>query len=168
MGFLISSLAFAAPLALLALALAPAVWWLLRALPPPPRNAAFPSLHILRHIDVEEATPAKPPWPLLAVRMALFFAVVLAISGPRLDPGVLPPGATPVVVIIDNGWSSAPHFDQKREALADIIDAAASDNRKLAVIATAPDADGEPIVLEGRAAELRDTLLMLATAALAG
>jgi hypothetical protein len=93
--------------------------------------------------------------------MALFFAVVLAISGPRLDPGVLPPGATPVVVIIDNGWSSAPHFDQKREALADIIDAAASDNRKLAVIATAPDADGEPIVLEGRAAELRDTLLML-------
>ena len=61
MGFLISSLAFAAPLALLALALAPAVWLLLRALPPPPRNAAFPSLHILRHIDVEEATPAKPP-----------------------------------------------------------------------------------------------------------
>ncbi len=161
MGFLISSLAFAAPLALLALALAPAVWWLLRALPPPPRNAAFPSLHILRHIDVEEATPAKPPWPLLAVRMALFFAVVLAIAGPRLDPGILPPGATPVVVIIDNGWSSAPHFEQKREALEDIIDAAASDNRKLAVIATAPDADGEPIVLEGRAAELRDALLRL-------
>ena len=110
MGFFISSLAFAAPLALLALALAPAVWWLLRALPPPPRNAAFPSLHILRHIDVEEATPAKPPWPLLAVRMALFFAVVLAIAGPRLDPGVLPPGATPVVVIVDNGWSSGPHL----------------------------------------------------------
>jgi hypothetical protein len=161
MGSLISSLAFAAPLALLALALAPAVWWLLRALPPPPRNAAFPSLHILRHIDVEEATPAKPPLPLLGVRMALFFAVVLAIAGPRLDPGVLPPGATPVVVIVDNGWASAPHFDKKREALDDIIDAAASDNRKLAVIATAPDADGEPIILEGRAAELRDALLKL-------
>lgn len=161
MGSLISSLAFAAPLALLALALAPAVWWLLRALPPPPRNAAFPSLHILRHIDVEEATPAKPPLPLLGVRMALFFAVVLAIAGPRLDPGVLPPGATPVIVIVDNGWASAPHFDQKREALDDIIDAAASDNRKLAVIATAPDADGEPIILEGRAAELRDALLKL-------
>jgi hypothetical protein len=162
MGGVFSSLAFAAPLVLLALALAPAVWWLLRALPPPPRRAAFPSLHILRHVDVEEATPAKPPWPLLLLRLALFIAVVLAIAGPRLDPGVLPPGSTPVVVIVDNGWSSAPHFEQKLEALEDIIDAAAASNRKIALTATAPDLNGDPILIEGRAADLRETLLTLA------
>lgn len=158
MAFFLSSLAFAAPLTLLALALAPAVWWLLRALPPPPRNVTFPSLHVLRHIDVEEATPAKPPPPLLWLRLALFCILVLALAGPRLDPGILPPGQTPVIVILDNGWSSAPHFEQKMEALTDIVDAAASDGREITLAATAPDASGEAIFIEGRATDIRDAM----------
>lgn len=159
MAFFLSSLAFAAPLALLALALAPAVWWLLRALPPPPRSVAFPSLHVLRHVDVEEATPAKPPPPLLWLRLALFCVLVLAFAGPRLDPGILPPGQTPVIVILDNGWSSAPHFEQKMDALTDIVDAAASDGRKIVLATTAPDENGDAQLIEGRATDIREAML---------
>lgn len=149
-------LAFAAPWALLGLIALPAVWWLLRALPPPPRRIAFPSLEILRAVEVEETTPAKPPWPLLALRLTLFTVLVLALAGPRLDPGVLPPGDRPVTIVIDDGWAAAHNWTETRQALDDVIDAAAADNRRIALVTTAPTAEGPGPVVDGGAAEARD------------
>lgn len=155
MGVGLSALAFAAPWALLALIALPAVYWLLRALPPPPLKRAFPSLEILRKVDVEETTPARPPWPLLAARLILFILVVLAISGPRIDPGVLPEGDGPVVLIVDDGWAAAAQWDATMQSLDDLIDAAAAENRALAFTTTAPTLNGAPEIVEGRAADIR-------------
>lgn len=159
---LFGGLAFAAPWALIGLIALPGVWWLLRALPPPPRQIAFPSLQILRGVEVEETTPAKPPWPLLALRLALFTVLVLALSGPRLDPGILPPGDRPVVVIVDNGWGAASNWTEMRQALDDVIDAAASQNRRISLIATAPMPDGPPELTTGGSAEAREFAAELA------
>lgn len=155
---LFSGLAFAAPWVLAGLAALPLVWLLLRALPPPPRRIAFPSLEILRQVEVEESTPSRPPWPLLALRLLLFVIVILALSGPRLDPGVLPKGDMPLTIVVDDGWAAAASWRETRQTLEDVIDAAAAENRRIALTTTAPTADGEPGLVIGGAAEARDAL----------
>lgn len=157
-GSVLGGLAFAAPWALAALIALPLVWWLLRALPPPPRLVAFPSLEILRNVDVEETTPARPPWPLLVLRLLLFAVVVLALSGPRIDPGVLPPGGRPLTLVVDDGWAAARHWEATRQAVSDVIDAAAADDRRIAFLTTAPTRLGPPTPVVGGAAEARNAL----------
>ena len=159
---ILGGLAFAAPWVLAGLIALPLVWWLLRALPPPPRRLAFPTLAILRRISVEETTPARPPWPLLALRLALFTAVILALSGPRIDPGILPAGEGPLTIIVDDGWASAPHWALQQEALADVLDAAASDGIETALITTAPTQNGAPAATVGRLADIRSAVAALA------
>lgn len=159
---LLGGLAFAAPWALAGLIALPLVWWLLRALPPPPRQVAFPSLEILRDVDVEETTPARPPWPLLALRLLLFTVVILALAGPRLDPGVLQPGDRPLTLIVDDGWASARNWDAQMDALQNVIDAAAAEDRQIAMTTTAATADGAPETILGRAAEAREWAANLA------
>lgn len=161
MAGVLGGLAFAAPWALAGLIALPLVYWLLRALPPPPRQAAFPSLEILRGVEVEETTPARPPWLLLILRLILFAIVVLALSGPRLDPGVLPPGGRAVTLIVDDGWASARNWDLQMQALGDVIDAAAAENREIAATTTAPSPDGAPEIVRGRAPEIREWMANL-------
>ncbi len=151
-------LVFAAPWALGGLIALPLVWWLLRALPPPPRRIAFPSLEILRRIAVDETTPARPPRPLLALRLLLFAVVILALAGPRLDPGVLMPGDRPLTIVVDDGWAAASHWEAEMRALKNVIDAAASENRRIALTTTAPTAIGAPALIVGGAAEARKAL----------
>src|SRR5262249_2579119 len=64
-------LAFAQPLVLLGLLALPALWWLLRLIPPRPRQIAFPPTRLLFDIAPREETPARTPWWLTALRLAL-------------------------------------------------------------------------------------------------
>ena len=75
-------LAFAAPAALAALALLAALYLFLQITPPRPREAVFPPLRLLLGLDAKDATPAKTPWPLLALRIAIAALVILAMAGP--------------------------------------------------------------------------------------
>ena len=75
-------LAFAAPTVLAALALLAALYLFLKVTPPRPRQAVFPPLRLLIGLDPKDATPAKTPWPLLALRIAIAAAVILAMAGP--------------------------------------------------------------------------------------
>ncbi|MFT4182363.1 MAG: BatA domain-containing protein, partial [Rhizobium sp.] len=65
------SFAFASPAILGALILLPAIWWLLRLTPPHPKAEVFPPLRILAKILKREETPARSPWWLTLLRMAL-------------------------------------------------------------------------------------------------
>src|SRR5437764_670098 len=75
-------LAFAAPAVLLGLFAVAALYLLFRITPPRPRRQAFPPLRLLLGLEPRDATPAKTPWPLLLLRMAIAAAVVLAMAGP--------------------------------------------------------------------------------------
>ena len=59
-------LAFANPWLLLALAVLPAIWWLLRITPPVPRLVRFPAVRLLFRLQQKEETPAPsrsaPPY----------------------------------------------------------------------------------------------------------
>jgi hypothetical protein len=129
-------LAFAAPLVLAALAALPALWYLLRITPPRPRQVAFPPLRLILDLNPREQTPARTPWWLLLLRLALAAAVILAMAGPIWNPPPRSQGASgPLLVLIDNGWPAALEWDRRLAAANDALTAAAREGRPGAIAA---------------------------------
>ena len=123
-------LAFAAPLVLSALALLPALYLLLRITPPRPRQIAFPPLLLILDLPPREQTPARTPWWLLLLRLAIAAFVILAMAGPIWNP--LPPGEGgrgPLLLILDDGWPAAPTWSQRIQAAGERAQSAARDGR---------------------------------------
>ena len=81
-------LGFAQPLVLLGLLSLPVLWWLLRLVPPRPRRIEFPPTRLLLEIAPQEETPARTPWWLTLIRLALAALVF----------GALVIGTTPILV----------------------------------------------------------------------
>ena len=67
---LLQTLSFASPWMLAGLLLLPALWWLLRVLPPAPRRLAFPALRLLMGLQTDQKTPNSAPWWLVLLRLA--------------------------------------------------------------------------------------------------
>ena len=105
----IGQLAFAAPWMLIALATLPVLWWLLRITPPAPRIQAFPPLRLLLALRRQEETPARTPLWLIILRMLIAALIIIGLAHPLFDPGARLLGSGPLVLVLDDGWSSAPH-----------------------------------------------------------
>lgn len=137
-------LAFAAPAALFGLLTLPLIYWLLRVTPPRPREIIFPPTQILRELKPDAPTPSKTPWWLLALRLSLAAALVLAMAGPVWSPSS--PLATltaPTLLILDDGWPSAPTWDKRVAAVNSIIDSAARAGGPLALAPLSENATPE-------------------------
>ena len=103
---------FLNPWLLLALAALPAIWWLLRAMPPQPQRIEFPATRILKGLTAKEETPDHTPWWLTAIRMAAAALAILAFAEPVLNPqAALVLAKGPLLLAIDNGWAAAAHWD---------------------------------------------------------
>ena len=115
---------FAAPLALLSLIALPVIWFILRATPPTPKDAVLPSLRLLDDVEQREETPARTPWWVLALRLTAAGAAILGFSLPIYAPGATssPPTDGPVLVVIDDGWTSAERWGELRNAAATALD----------------------------------------------
>ena len=120
----IGALSFTVPWLLLALAALPALWWLLRAVPPAPSQVAFPAIRLLFGLPQHEETPHRTPWWLLALRLLLAALVILALAHPVLDPGRVLRTSGPLVLVIDNDWSAGDAWTERQEAAAALIDEA--------------------------------------------
>jgi uncharacterized protein DUF4159/aerotolerance regulator-like protein len=131
-------LAFAAPWLLLGLTVLPVLWWLLRVTPPAPRRVRFPALRLLLGLTPREETPAKTPLWLILMRMALIALIILALAHPLLNPNATLAGNGPLVLAVDNGWTAARHWDERRAALDRLIDQAEREGRRVVLVGTAP------------------------------
>ncbi len=129
-------LAFSVPLALSALALLPALYYLLRITPPRPRQMAFPPLRLILDLKPKDETPARTPWWLMAMRLALAVFIILAMAGPIWNPTPAAQGGKgPLLVVLDDGWPAAPTWDARVQAAAERIAAAGRDGRASAILA---------------------------------
>ena len=79
-------LGFAEPLVLIGLLTLPALWWLLRLVPPRPRRVDFPPTRLLMEIAPREETPARTPWWLTLLRLLLAALIIVAAAGPLWNP----------------------------------------------------------------------------------
>nr|WP_210308461.1 DUF4159 domain-containing protein [Prosthecomicrobium pneumaticum] len=154
-------LAFAAPAVLAALVLLPAIWWLLRLTPPRPRLERFPPARILAELAKREEEPARSPWWLTALRLLLAAFIILALAGPVWRPSdETAPGEGPLLIVIDNGWSSAAGWAGRIETARRIVALAEAAGRPIALAASADGADQE--LAPGDAAAARARLDALA------
>ena len=128
-------LGFAEPLVLVGLLTLPVLWWLLRLIPPRPRRIDFPPTRLLLEIAPKEETPARTPWWLTLLRLALAALVIIAAAGPLWHP----PLATtktraPVAILIDDGWAAAATWEARVRTADDIIARAEDDRRAVALV----------------------------------
>ena len=133
---------FTSPWVLAALAALPLLWWLLRVTPPAPRTETFPALRLLLGLRATEETPTRTPWWLLALRLLAAALVIVALARPVLDAGSAMPGDGPVLLVVDNGWASAPGWQKRMQTVGAMLDRAERAGRKAALLATAADEAG--------------------------
>ncbi|ESR23157.1 DUF4159 domain-containing protein [Lutibaculum baratangense] len=134
------SIGFLQPWLLLGLVALPAIWWLLRFVPPRPRRVAFPPTSILAELERQEDTRSTTPWWLVLLRLVIAALIILALARPTLDP---PPatgaGEGTLAVMIDNGWASTPHWPRIQAAARNLLEAADQESRPVILAATASD-----------------------------
>ena len=106
-------LAFAAPAVLAALIGLVGLYFLLRVTPPRPRRAIFPPLRLLLGLDPNETTPARTPWPILALRLAIGALIILAMAEPLWNSLAALSGSGPLLILIDDGLAAAPTWDKR-------------------------------------------------------
>ena len=137
MGFL--PLAFAAPLALAALAALPVLYWLLRVTPPRPTRIDFPPLRILADLIPLKETVARTPLWLLLLRIGIAAVVILALAGPVWNArrGEAVAGGGPLLLVVDNGWPSAPTWAERIALSEQYLLEAERGGRAVALLATA-------------------------------
>ena len=129
-------LAFTIPAVLGALVLLPVLFFLLRVTPPRPQKIPFPPLRLILDQLPREETPARTPLWLLLLRLAIAAAVILAMAGPIWNPPTaLTGGASPVVLLIDDGLASAPSWEARQRAAAERLRGAERSGRPTAVVA---------------------------------
>ncbi len=153
---------FTTPWALIGLLGLPLLWLILRVLPPIPKLIRFPPIRLLLGLQAEEQTPhTTPPW-LILLRVTIAGLIILAFSGPVLNPsrGLL--GNGPVLLVVDNSWAAAKGWANRQDLIADIVDKAERDNRPVALLPTVSAGDSPVQVIGPLAAgEARSTALAL-------
>ena len=140
----LGALAFLSPIWLVALLALPALWLLLRVTPPAPREVAFPAIAILLRLRPREETPARTPWWLLLLRLAIAALVILALAHPILNPQARLAGNGPLLLVVDDGWASARNWEARRRTLEGLLDRAEREARPVMLLATAPGPAGDP------------------------
>jgi hypothetical protein len=126
-------LAFAAPAVLAALIGLVGLYFLLRLTPPTPNRAIFPPLRLLIGLNPNETTPARTPWPILALRLAIGALIILAMAEPLWNSFTALSGSGPLLVLIDDGFAAAPAWDKRIDFARQRAAAAARSGRIVAV-----------------------------------
>src|SRR5262245_42138044 len=128
-------LGFAQPLVLLGLLSLPILWWLLRLVPPRPRQIDFPPTRLLFEIAPKEETPARTPWWLTLLRLTLAALVIIAAAGPLWNPPMATVDrTTPLLILLDDGWPAASTWDARLRTADEMIARAEADSRGVAVL----------------------------------
>ncbi len=138
-------IAFASPWLLLGLLALPALWWLLRVLPPAPRRVPNPVNRLLAKLRRTEQTPAHTPLWLILLRLVLAGLVILAVAHPLMNPATTMPGSGPLVLVVDDGWAAARNWTERETALSGLIDRAERTHRPVLVLTTAKPPGAEPL-----------------------
>ncbi len=135
---------FAAPAILFGLLALPVIWWLLRLTPPRPKEEVFPPTRLLQELDKKDETPAHSPWWLTLLRLVMAALVILALSEPvwNAQEEALT-GDGPVLVVVENGWSSGDDWEARSLTAAKIIDEADKASRPVALVFTSSGAKAD-------------------------
>ncbi|MBK8542813.1 MAG: DUF4159 domain-containing protein [Caulobacteraceae bacterium] len=130
---------FGAPGALLALLALPVLFFIMRATPPPPQREHFPPARLLEGLRTDDQSRERAPWWLVLFRMLAAALLILAFARPSLAPQASESalgGRT--LIVIDDGWTSAPAWSEVRNAANAAIAQAERARAPIFMLFTAP------------------------------
>ena len=128
---------FTTPVLLLALAGLPVLWWLLRVTPPAPKVQSFPAISLLLGLRADQPTASRTPWWLLLLRLLVAGLVIVGLAGPVLDAAAGLHGTGTVLLVIDDGWASAPDWTSRMGVADRALDGAERAGRSAMLLTTA-------------------------------
>lgn len=140
---------FTAPLMLAGLASLPALWWLMRSIPPKPQIIDFPAIRFLFNLQSEDQQPVRMPLWQRLLRLSMVTAVITGLAQPVLNPGQPIEGDGALLMVVDNGWASAHNWTARQHEIKILIDRAERDNRPVIILPTAMPEDGRETALHG-------------------
>jgi hypothetical protein len=130
---------FGAPGALLALLALPVLFFIMRATPPPPQREQFPPARLLEGLRTEDQSRERAPWWLVLFRMLAAALLILAFARPSLAPQASDsPLGGRTLIVIDDGWTSAPAWSEVRNAANAAIAQAERARAPIFMLQTAP------------------------------
>ncbi|WP_350335089.1 DUF4159 domain-containing protein [Coralliovum pocilloporae] len=134
-------LAFQTPWLLAGLLGLALLYWLFRLIPPRAKRILFPPLRLLRDIEPKETTPRTVPWWLIALRLTLTALIIMALAGPIWQPSATAIPSKPVLVILENGWTTAADWPDRQKTLGDILRRAAAGQQPVTLLVSNPETD---------------------------
>jgi hypothetical protein len=134
----LGALAFASPWPLLALVALPLLWWLLRFTPPAPRRERFPAIALLLNLKPRSEEPARTPLWLLILRGTIALLIILGLAEPIINPPAERFGTRPLLLVVDDGWSAAAHWAERRAAMMSLVEEMARHGKAITLVTTAP------------------------------
>lgn len=130
---------FGAPGALLALLALPVLFFIMRATPPPPQREQFPPARLLEGLRTDDQSRERAPWWLVLFRMLAAALLILAFARPSLAPQASDsPLGGRTLIVIDDGWTSAPAWSEVRNAANAAIAQAERARAPIFMLFTAP------------------------------
>ena len=142
-------IAFAQPWLLLALVGLPLLWLLLRVTPPAPKALRFPAIRLLLGLRAPEETPARTPWWLILLRVAIAGLIIAGLAQPLLNPTARLVGTGPLVLLIDDGWAAGRNWTARQDVLVSLLNQAEREARPVIVLTTARDGLDQPPLASG-------------------
>lgn len=134
-----SSLTFLNPWILSGLVFLPALWFLLRVVPPAPRHIYFPAARFLAGLKPDSRTASTTPWWILLLRLLTVALLIIALARPVTNPAESLPGSGAVRLVIDNGWESAQTWRMQMQTAEALLNRAERENRAAFLLTTAPE-----------------------------
>lgn len=135
--FSIGSLSFFTPWAFAGFLILPAVWWIVRLTPPRPRRTRFPAIRLLAQVANNHHSSESYPWWLLVLRLLMVCTLIVGAATPVHNPQSVIQASGPVVLIVDNDWASALHWQQRIDYLEGLSSQAERQGRGIILISTA-------------------------------
>lgn len=118
-------LAFLNPWLLAGLVALPALWWLMRTIPPSPKRQIFAGVRLLAGLRDEERQSDRTPWWLLLLRCIAIGAALIGFAQPVTNLSTRAAGGTgPLLLLMDQGWASAPDWATRKLAARELLDEA--------------------------------------------
>lgn len=124
------------------LASLPILWNLPKSQPAKKGVYYFPAIDILFKLTAMQPKPASMPWWQKCINLGALVAAAVGASDPGIDTVHLDQSRGPVILAVDNGWTSATHWDQAIvPRLNNLIDAAEAKGRPVLLLPSASGAN---------------------------
>ena len=136
---LLSQLSFANAWILIGLLALPALWYLLKLTPPPPRTITLATARFLRDLIPQAPVSQKTPWWLLLLRTLFISLLIFALAGPAITPqSKTPAPGGDVLILIENDWAAAQNWSDITKTAKHIIQETSREKHAIYLATTAP------------------------------